>query len=288
MINRLGEWKDTLLGDGKLFYDYVIKPLLIIIAAFVLYRICCLLIDRLTKYSFNKTVDPLLSKRKKTLRGLLKNIVKYVIIFVAIVTILDCYNVPVMAVLSTVGVVGVALAFGAQSLCRDVITGFFILLEDQYFVGEYIEAQGVAGYVEQFTLRCTYLRDFDGRLHIIPNGSMQLVTNHHRGNRRVMVEIGITYDRDIGEALKLLQSACDAVNEEYKDDITDKITARGVVDVTASGVIIRMQGKSETMMQWDIEKALRRKSLEALKTAGYDIPYPHAHVIYEEKEAGAK
>lgn len=272
-----------MLGDSILLYDYVVKPALIILAAVVLYRVLAVLVGRLTRQRANRAGDMVLNKRRDTLRGLLKNIAKYVVIFVAIVTILDCYHVPVMAILSTVGVVGVALAFGAQSLCRDVITGFFILIEDQYFVGEYIEAQGVAGYVEQFTLRCTYLRDFDGRLHIIPNGNMQLVTNHHRGNRRVMVEIGITYDRDIGEALKLLQSACDAINEEYKDVITDKITARGVVDITVSGVIIRMQGKSETMMQWDIERALRRKSLEALISAGYDIPYPHSHVIYEEK-----
>jgi small conductance mechanosensitive channel len=186
-----------------------------------------------------------------------------------------------MAVLSTVGVVGVALAFGAQSLCKDIIPGFFILLEDQYFVGEYIEAQGVAGYVEQFTLRCTYLRDFDGRLHIVPNGSINLVTNHHRGNRRVMVEIGITYDKDIGEALKLLQKVCDEINELKKDVIRERVTALGVVDMTASGVVIRMLGKAETMMQWDVERELRRRALEALTRAGYDIPYPHSHVIVE-------
>lgn len=277
------KWMDTIFGDSKIIFNYLVKPVFIIISALILLRLVGLLIDYLTRSSFSKTVDPQQTKRRNTLRGLLKNVAKYVIFFIAIVTILDCYNIPVMAILSTVGIVGVALAFGAQSLCRDMITGFFILLEDQFFVGEYIEAQGVAGYVEEFTLRCTYLRDFDGRLHIIPNGNMQLVTNHHRGNRRVMVEIGIAYDRDIGEALKLLQGVCDVINEEYKDVIRDRITAQGVVDMTASGVIIRMLGKSETMMQWDVEKALRWKALDALVGAGYDIPFPHSQVIVEEK-----
>jgi small conductance mechanosensitive channel len=274
-------WIESILGDGKLFYDYLAKPALIFIAAVIMLRLSGILVDRLTKASFGKAEDLLRGKRRDTIRGLLKNLAKYVVWFVAVVSILDCYHVPVMAVLSTVGVVGVALAFGAQSLCKDIITGFFILLEDQYFVGEYIEAQGVAGYVEQFTLRCTFLRDFDGRLHIVPNGSINLVTNHHRGNRRVMVEIGIAYDKDIGEALKLLQKVCDEINELKKDVIRERITALGVVDMTVSGVVIRMLGKAETMMQWDVERVLRRTALEALSQAGYDIPYPHSHVIVE-------
>lgn len=275
------DWMESLLGNGELFYNYLMKPVLILVVAAVALRLIAMLIDRLTSASFKRTEDPMRGKRMDTIRSLLKNMAKYIIWFVAIVSVLDCYNVPVMAVLSTVGVVGVALAFGAQSLCKDIITGFFILLEDQYFVGEYIEAQGVAGYVEQFTLRCTYLRDFDGRLHIVPNGSINLVTNHHRGNRRVMVEIGITYDKDIGEALKLLQKVCDEINELKKDVIRERVTALGVVDMTASGVVIRMLGKAETMMQWDVERELRRRALEALTRAGYDIPYPHSHVIVE-------
>ena len=284
----MNKWREFLFGDGRLLYAYVVKPLFILIIAFVLLKICGALVDRLTNASFSRTEDPFRGKRRDTIRGLLKNLIRYAILFIAAVTVLDCYNVPVMAILSTVGVVGVALAFGAQSLCRDIITGFFILLEDQYFVGEYIEAQGVAGFVEQFTIRCTYLRDFDGRLHIIPNGNMQLVTNHHRGNRRVMVEIGITYERDIGEALKLLQGVCDEINDVYKEVIRERIAALGAVDMTVSGVIIRMIGKSETMMQWDIERALRRRALEALIAAGYEIPYPHAHVIVDQKAAGSK
>ena len=278
-------WKEILYGDGSYIYHYIIKPVIILIAAMILLRLIRLLIGRLTKASLGKMEgrDPLYGKRRETLMSLLNNLVKYIVYFVAAVTILDCYNVPVMAILSTVGVLGVALAFGAQSLCKDIITGFFILLEDQYFVGEYIEAQGVAGTVEQFTLRCTSLRDFDGRLHIIPNGSMQMVTNHHRGSRRVMVEIGVAYDKDIGEALKLLQKVCDEINDVYKEVVREKVTAIGVVDMTVSGAIIRMVGKSETMKQWEIERDIRRKALETLMNAGYDIPYPHSQVIVEQR-----
>jgi small conductance mechanosensitive channel len=269
------------LAEGKLIYDYLGKPAMILVGAAIAHRLSGALIDRITNASFGQSGNSLSGKRRETIRGLLKNLAKYAVWFVALVSVLDCYGVPVMAILSTVGVVGVALAFGAQSLCKDIITGFFILLEDQYFVGEYIEAQGVAGYVEQFTLRCTYLRDFDGRLHILPNGSMNMVTNHHRGNRRVMVEIGITYEKDIGEALKLLQNVCDEVNDLKQDVIRERVTAQGVVDMTVSGVVIRMLGKAETMMQWDVERELRQRALNTLIRAGYEIPYPRSHVVVE-------
>ena len=262
-------------------YDYAIRPILILVAAFVLYRLLLVLIDRLNPARLGKAADAAHGKRWDTIRGLLKNLGKYVVCFIAVVMVLDCFHVPVMAILSTVGIVGVALAFGAQSLCKDIITGFFILLENQYFVGEYIEAQGVAGFVEQFTLRCTYLRDFDGRLHIMPNGNMGLVTNHNRGNRRVMVEIGITYEKDIGEALVILQKACDEINEVFREDIREKVSALGVVDLADSGIIIRLLGQSEAMMQWKIERELRKKALEALLAAGYEIPYPHTRVTVE-------
>ena len=245
-------------------------------------RILRAIVDKAKAPDIGKVEAPFQKKRRETLRGLFKNLIGYLGWFFGVVLILDCFGIPVLAILSTVGIVGVALAFGAQSLCKDVITGLFIIVENQYFVGEYVEILNVAGIVEEFTLRCTYLRDFDGRLHIIPNGSTGLVTNHHRGNRRVMVEIGIAYERDIGEALTILQKVCDSVNEAYKDVVRDRITAVGVVDLSASGVIVRLVGKSETMMQWEIERALRRQSLDALKAAGYEIPYPHSHVVFEQ------
>ena len=282
------DWKGLIPGDGAFLYNYIIIPALIVLISMILLRGSRLLIERLTKTGSGRIDDPLQNRRRETIRGLLQNLVKYAIYFVMTVTILNCYHVPVMAILSTVGVLGVALAFGAQSLCKDVITGFFILLEDQFFIGEYIEAQGVAGFVEQFTMRCTHLRDFDGRLHIIPNGSMGLVTNHHRGSRRVLVEMGIPYEKDIGQGLTVLQKACDEVNQQYTSVIKEKIKALGIVDLTSSGATIRMQGQAETIKHWEVERALRKQALEALIEAGFDIPYPHSRVILDQEESATK
>ncbi|MCL2165781.1 MAG: mechanosensitive ion channel family protein [Clostridiales bacterium] len=271
-------WNEILSLEQLAIVSYVLKPVLIILAMMILRRLLNVLINRLKWPGNGKESGSLQEKRRDTIKGLLKNLFKYVLVFITAVMVLECFRIPVMAILSTAGIVGVALAFGAQSLCKDIITGFFILLEDQYYVGEYIEAQGVAGFVEQFNLRCTYLRDFDGRLHIMPNGNMGLVTNHNRGNRRVMVEIGIPYEGDIGKALLILQKSCDAINEEFRDDIREAINAIGVVDLTASGISLRMLGQSETMTQWKIERALRQKALEDLMAAGYEIPYPQTKV----------
>lgn len=276
-------WIEKNLGENQQIIETILVPVLIIIGGMILIRVANALIDGLAKARLNRVSRPFDHNRIKTLEGLLKNIVKYGLYFVMAVTVLDRLHVPVMAILSTAGVLGVAVAFGAQSLCRDIITGFFILLEDQYLVGEYIEAQGVAGYVEQFNLRCTYLRDFDGRLHILPNGGMTLVTNHHRGKSRVLVELAVSYEEDINRVVEVLQKACDAVNEEFTEIIREKITALGIIDLTAAGMVVRMTGKSQPMEQWGIERALRKKAKESLAAAGIAIAYPHTQVILEEK-----
>ncbi|MEL7624552.1 MAG: mechanosensitive ion channel family protein [Clostridiales bacterium] len=277
------EWIATYVVENQKILEIIFVPVLIIAGGLILIRVANALIDSLTKARLNRVSRPFDHNRIKTLESLLKNLVRYGLYFVMTVTVLDRLRVPVMAILSTAGVLGVAVAFGAQSLCRDIITGFFILFEDQYLVGEYIEAQGVAGYVEQFNLRCTYLRDFDGRLHILPNGGMTLVTNHHRGSCRVMVELTVSYEEDIGKVVAVLQEACDAVNEEFKEIIRDKITALGIVDLTAAGMVVRMMGKSQPMEQWGLERALRKKGKEALSAQGIAIAYPHTQVILEEK-----
>ena len=275
----MDSWLQYLIGDGAFFLAYILKPVFIVGASLLLRWVCDSALMLVVAASQKAYEGPLAAKRQETIKSLLRNMVKYATSFIAVVMVLDCFHVPVMAILSTVGIVGVAVGFGAQSLCKDVITGFFILLENQYNVGEYIEAQGVEGFVEQFTMRCTYLRDFDGRLHIMPNGGMGLVTNHHRGSRRVMVEINIAYDRDIGEAIRLLQEACDRVNEANEDIIRERIVALGVVDMGASGMKVRMLGKAETMTQWKVERELRKSSIETLRRAGIDIPYPHSQIV---------
>ena len=272
---------EKLWANGEVLLGYALTIIIVLVAGRLIMRVGCSLVEKMMTMRLSKEHTPEEAKRSTTLTGLLQNIIRYGTLFIMAVTILDRFGVPVMAILSTAGVLGVGIAFGAQSLFKDVITGFFILLENQYYVGEYIEAQGVAGYVENLTLRCTYLRDFDGRLHILPNGNMGLVTNHHRGGSRVLVEVGVSYESDIGQAIRVLESVCARIKEEFAGVLREDPQVLGVVNLADSAVVIRIVAQAEALEQWAVERAIRREAKEALQEAGIEIPYPRTQVILE-------
>ena len=278
------KWLDKLWANGEVLLGYALTAAVILVVGRIVIRAGCSLAEKMMTMRLSREHTPEEAKRYATLTGLLQNIIRYSVLFIMAVTILDRFGVPVMAILSTAGVLGVGIAFGAQSLFKDVITGFFILLENQYYVGEYIEAQGVAGYVEKLTLRCTYLRDFDGRLHILPNGNMSLVTNHHRGGSRVLVDISISYESDIGRATEVLEQVCRKVALEFKDVLLEAPQVLGVVNLAESAVVIRLLAQSRALEQWAVERALRKEAKEAMQQAGIAIPYPHTYVILEKGE----
>ncbi len=124
------------------------------------------------------------------------------------------FNISTTSLLATAGIGGLAIGFGAQSLVKDIITGFFILLEDQYSVGgDYIQTGSYDGVVEELGLRVTKLRAFSGELHIIPNSNIQIVTNKTRGAMRALVKVSIAYEEDIDKAIKVLQQTCDEIKK---------------------------------------------------------------------------
>lgn len=279
------KWLDKLWENSGELASLGLTILIVLIAGRLVIRLGSSLAEKALTLKLSRHHTPEEAKRMATLVALSQNVIRYATLFIMIVTILDRFGVPVMAILSAAGVLGVGIAFGAQSLFKDIITGFFILLENQYYVGEYIEAQGVAGYVENFTLRCTYLRDFDGRLHILPNGNMSLVTNHHRGGSRVLVEIGVSYESEIGQAIQALEKACRKISEEFSGVLQEEPQVQGIVNLADSAVVIRIVGKAEPLQQWGVERALRREAKACLEEAGVEIPYPHTQVILAKGEA---
>src|SRR5690625_5855916 len=137
------------------------------------------------------------SRREQTLSKLLTNILMYLIAFIVIVMILDILGVPISTLLAGAGVAGLAIGFGAQSLVKDVISGFFIIFEDQFSVGDYILINNLEGTVEEIGLRTTKVQSWTGEQHIIPNGDISMVTNYSIHNGISVVEINVTYENDI-------------------------------------------------------------------------------------------
>ena len=224
-------------------------------------------------------------RKKKTLQLLMKSIFRYGMYFLAGVIILYILDIPIGSLLAGAGIVGVAFGFGAQSLVKDVINGFFILFEDQFGVGDYIKTAERDGIVEQIGLRTTEIRAFDGELHIIPNGEIKKVTNYSTGDIRVLVDVGISYEEDIKQAISVLENMCEDIAEEKNDIITEKPTVMGVQELASSSVVIRVMARAKPMSQWQLKRYIRQRAKEVLNQSEIEIPYPHL-VLLPEGEGG--
>jgi small-conductance mechanosensitive channel len=179
------------------------------------------------------------------------------------------------------GVVGVALGLGAQTLIRDVIGGFFILLEDQFAVGDSIRVGNIAGAVEKMTLRATFLRDLQGALHVIPNGEIRIVSNLTKNWSRALVDLGVAYEEDIGRVVaaleKIGQELCQV--EEFAPLILEDPTVTGVEALGDWAVTVRIMVKTKPGKQWEVARELRRRIKETFEREGIEMPYPRQEVL---------
>lgn len=258
--------------DGKLNgYGKSVKILIII----VLTRLLITVINRVINSTFKnrKTAyESMTINRANTLGEILKSVVRYIVYFIAMVTILDMF-INTSSILATAGIGGIAIGFGAQSLVKDMITGFFILFEDQYTLGDYVKIGDCEGIVEELGVRVTKLRDFSGELHIIPNGKIEVVTNRTRGAMRALVEVEIAYEENIDRAIKVLEKMCLTI-KEGNDIILEGPSIIGVTDLAEYGVKLRIVAKTQPMDQWSVEREIRKKVKETLQDENIEIPYP--------------
>ncbi len=243
--------------------------------------------NRVIRTSFEKLENKkdMTAGRAHTLRSLTKSIFSYVLIFILAVVVLGTFGIDIAGLIAAAGIVGLAIGFGAQGLVSDVVTGFFILLEKQLDVGDYVTAAGMGGIVEETGLRTTHIRGFDGTLHFVPNREISTISNHTRGNMRALVDIGISYDDDIDKAIEVLQEACDRV-AETNENIVDGPNVVGVQELGASDVVIRVIAQAKTNMQWAVERELRKAMKQALDANGIEIPFPHQVYINKTENNG--
>lgn len=272
------------IADLKIIMIRILFIILILILARIGMYLGSMLVERTFRLRVGRVGFD--ERRANTLKTILKSILQYAIYFIAAITIMDELNIPIAAVLSAAGILGLAVGFGAQNLVRDVITGFFILFEDQFSVGEYIEIEGVGGVVEEVGLRITKLRDFGGQLHIIPNGKISMVTNHHRGNMRALVEVGVAYEEDVNKVLDVLRRVAEKMAQDFAQIIREGPKVLGVWKLGESEVLIRIVARTIPMEQWNVEMELRRRIKETFDREGIEIPYPRRVYIRLGKDPG--
>lgn len=223
-------------------------------------------------------------RRAQTLESLMKNMITYLVFFMAGVMVLQIFNVNTSAILASAGILGLAVGFGAQHLVKDIISGFFILFEDQFAVGDYVEAGGVTGVVEEIGLRTCKIRKWTGQLHIIPNGEITKVTNYNRGHMMAVATVGIAYEEDIDRAMEVLRRECEVAQREITS-IMEMPVVQGVVALGDFSVSIRTVARTVPGDQWSVERELLRRFKNALDREGIEIPYPRRVVTYREEYA---
>ncbi|MBC5637351.1 mechanosensitive ion channel family protein [Ornithinibacillus sp. BX22] len=259
-------WTDLLLQVGNIAIR--------VIAIVILYFIVKSIGTRAIRKVFNRKQDEMNLGRAKTLESITQNIFTYFLLFIFAGFIFSIFQFDITTLLAGAGIVGLAIGFGAQGLVSDVVTGFFILLEQQIDVGDYVTVAGKDGVVEEVGLRTTKLRGMDGTLHFVPNREITNVSNHSRGNMRALVDIGISYDDDIDKATQILQQVCERIAVE-DENIVEGPDVIGVQAFGASEVVLRVIAKTKNGEQWAVERNLRKAMKEAFDQNGIEIPFPH-------------
>ncbi|HEX6643123.1 MAG TPA: mechanosensitive ion channel family protein [Gemmatimonadales bacterium] len=218
-------------------------------------------------------------KRGRTISQLLRNVGRVVAILLAILLTIQVFM-PIGPVLAGFGILGLAVSFGAQSLVKDIISGFFMLVEHQFGVGDVIEAGGKSGTVERMTLRVVVLRDLQGRVHIIPNGEIKSVTNMTAGWARAVVDVGIGYAADLDRALTVVrdEAAKFERDPEWKPKLDGPLEVPGVEQLSDSAVIIRVLIRTMAGQQWGAAREFRRRIKLRLDQEGIEIPFPQRRV----------
>lgn len=212
--------------------------------------------------------------RIKTMRGLVRSLLRYSLYLIGALMVLEELGGLPTSILAGAGIVGLAIGFGAQNLVRDVITGFFILFEDQFVVGDYVTIAGVTGTVEDIGLRVTRIREENGGLHVISNGDIKQVANMCRGPIGVLVEVGVSYEQDLDRVMAAIGDAVGRVTAEHREMVLEEPRVLGVSDFSKAGVVLQVAAKVKPMQQWAFERHLRKGIKDALDAAGITIFSP--------------
>lgn len=221
--------------------------------------------------------------REDTLHSTMNAAVRVIIWIIAGLLLLSELGVDIAPLLAGAGIAGVALGFGAQSMVEDFLSGFFILAENHYRVGDVVEInQTVSGTVENVTLRETVLRDLDGMVHHIPNGEIKISTNMTMEFANVNLDIGVGYDTDFEKLEKVINEVGDklASDEDWSQDIIEAPRMLRVNDFGDSSIEIKIIGKTQPMKQWGVTGELRKRLKIAFDKNGIEIPFPQ-RVLHE-------
>jgi len=255
-----------------------LRILFIVVLTLIAVRISRFISDRIFAISKSKREkDPEFQKRLDTLSAIVRYSLVIGVLILALIMILGEFGIQVGPVLAAAGVVGLAVGFGAQSLVQDIISGFFILLEDQIRVGDVVQIADKSGLVEKVNLRMVILRDLSGNVHYVRNGQIQIVTNMTKEYGRYVFDIGVAYREDIDEVIEVIKEVDEGLRNDpdYKNDILEPIEILGLDKFDNSAIIIKARTKTIPIRQWAVGREFNRRLKKVFDEKDIEIPYPH-------------
>jgi moderate conductance mechanosensitive channel len=278
LLRRLGQIlridAEELIRDGA-------QVLGIWLLAWLAYRLVRLAARRieLAVDDGDDSVTTIRERRGQTIAQLLRSVGRVVVVAIALLLTFNIF-IDIGPILAGAGILGLAVSFGAQSLVKDVISGFFILFENQFAIGDVIEVAGKSGVVEKMTLRVVVLRDGEGAMHVVPNGEIKVVSNKTRGWSRAVVDVGIAYDEDIDRALAIVRDEASqlATDRLWSSQLDGAPEVLGVESLGDSSVVIRTLIRTQPGSQWGLAREFRRRIKNRFDRDGVEIPFPQRRV----------
>jgi moderate conductance mechanosensitive channel len=262
--------------------------LLVIIMAAIALRLAKKASSRLTTFLMRQRDDVEYQKRAQTLCLILQYVLVIAIVVVGTMIILKEIGVDIGPILAAAGIVGLAVGFGAQSLVKDVISGFFILLEDQIRVGDVVSIADKGGLVEKVNLRTTVLRDLAGNVHYIPNGNITVVTNMTKDFSRYVFDIGIAYKEDVDEVIGIIKEIDEELRKDpdFRNDILEPIEIMGLDQFGNSAIVIKARTTTLPIKQWRVGREFNRRLKKRFDEKNIEIPFPHVTLYMGKDKQG--
>jgi small conductance mechanosensitive channel len=264
---------------GEWLVERGLRIVLVAILAFVLIRLIAAAAGRL-EAEIVRSDSPDMGerlKRARTLSRLVQNALTAVVVSIAALMVLNQLEIDIMPILTGAGIVGLAVGFGAQTLVKDLIAGFFLTFENQVRVGDVAEINGTGGLVEAINLRTIVLRDLEGTVHVFPNGSVERLANRTKDFSFFVLNVGVAYKEDVDTVFGVLREvgADLAADPERGPHVLEPLEILGVDDFGDSQVTIKVRIKTVPLKQWEIGREFRRRIKKAFDARGIEIPFPH-------------
>ena len=260
---------------------HAIRILAILVVAFVVLRFIRAFVPRLREHIAGRQESIEDAKRIQTLLRVAHYLLTASTLAVAVLLVFGEVGISLAPILGAAGVVGIAVGFGAQTLVKDYVSGFLLLLENQIRVGDAVEISGKSGVVEEVTLRFIRLRDFGGNVHFIPNNTIGVITNSSLGFAYAVLDVGIAYGSDIEVSMQVMRDVDESMREDanFSGKILKPLEIAGVDQWADSSVMIKARIQVKPLEQWHVRREYLKRLKIAFDAKGVEIPFPHVKLV---------